>query len=193
MTTRYQIFKPKGIWDSQNRVLIMPNASDPNWQEYQSWLTAGNSPLQADSVGTDDLVNAKAKRVLEIDAYAAGLRNIAVRGRSSAEMATWTLKLLDAMARASSQASPFASVLSSIGTTLGLPEAPVSYNDAIAKVRGITEASHVNKVLTQAVPFLVIEAAIDGTRGKHCDAVNASTTVEEIVLYDWHTGWPALP
>ena len=36
------------------------------------------------------------------------------------------------------------------------------------------------------------EAAIDGTRGKHSDAIAAMPDVQSIVAYDWHSGWPAL-
>ncbi|MDQ5946186.1 MAG: hypothetical protein QG619_1609, partial [Pseudomonadota bacterium] len=76
---------------------------------------------------------------------------------------------------------------------LGLPTTPTSYNHAVAMVRGITEAQHVALVLAQAVPFMAAEAAIDGMRGKHCDAVNAMTDVPSLVAYDWSTGWPEIP
>lgn len=165
---------------------------DPGWDEYMGSLSAGEMPLPPGPSVNEDLATLKAKRCAEIDAYAAGLRNKVIAGRSPGEMASWALKLFDAMAVAGAQPSPFAAILPAIGTGLGLPSAPTSYNDAIAKVRGITEGAHVAKVLAQCAPFLMAEAAIDGTRGRHCDAVNAMPDGAAVVTYDWLQGWPEL-
>ncbi len=192
MTIRYQILK-EGVRDLQTRTDVPPDRSSAAWTEYQNWLTAGNTPLPPDTIGQDDLPTSKLKRQEEINAYSAGLRNRAIRGRSAGETASWTLKLLDALAISFGQPSPFAAVLPQISAGLGLPSTATSYNDAIAKVRGITEAEHIAKLLPQAVPFLVAEAYIDGIRGKHCDAVEAMTTVADIITYDWHSGWPVIP
>lgn len=191
MSARYQILAEGGVWDFQERRKITRLDADA-WASYAQWLTEGNSPLPADPVGQLDLATAIANRQAEIDAYAAGLRNRIIRGRSVGEMASWALKLFDAMAVAGGALNPFAAVLPAVGQALGLPATPTSYNDAIAKVRGITEAEHVGKVLSQAVPFLVAEAAIDGTRGRHCDAVAACPDVQSVVAYNWLAGWPQL-
>lgn len=191
MSTRYQLLE-RGVFDHQTRAVVLP--SDPAWAEYQQWLTEGGVLLPLDPVGQiADLATAKTQRCNEINAYAASLRNKAIAGRSTGEMASWALKLFDAMAVAGSQPSPFAAVLSALQTALGLPVTPTSYNHAVAMVRGITEAQHVNLVLAQAVPFMAAEAAIDGNRGKHCDAINAKTTIPDIVTYDWSIGWPVIP
>lgn len=190
MTTRYQLLD-RGVFDHQNRVVVLPGSA--GWGEYHDWLTGGGVLLPLDPVGqASDLAEAKVQRTAEINAYAASLRNRVVAGRSVGEMASWALKLFDAMAVAGSQPSPFASVMSSLQTALGLPSTPTSYNHAVATVRGITEAQHVNLVLAQAVPYLAMEAVIDGIRGKHCDAINAMADVESIITYNWHTGWPTI-
>ena len=174
MPAQYQVLAAGGVFDFTNRSIVAPSQSNPAWRAYMTWLTEGNTPLPPDTVGQDTLVDAKAKRCMEIDAYAAGLRNAAVRGRSAGEMSTWSAKLMEARAYT---ASPLA------------VNAPLL--DAIATARGITLAALVTKVLTQSNGFLAAEAAIDGKRGAHCDAVEAKTTVQEIIAYNWQTGWPA--
>lgn len=191
MTSRYQLLE-RGVFDHQTRSNVLPSGA--GWADYLQWLTEGGVLLPLDPVGqVTDLAEAKAQRCAEINAYAASLRNKVIAGRSTGEMASWALKLFDAMAVAGSQPSPFAAVLTTLKTALGLPSTPTSYNHAVAMVRGITEAQHVALVLAQAVPFMAAEAAIDGMRGKHCDAVNAMADVPSLVAYDWSTGWPEIP
>lgn len=175
MTARYQVLQAGGVFDFTTRTIVTPDRSSQPWQDYQAWLTAGNTPLPPDAVGQDDLTTAKQKRCDEIDAYAAGLRNKAVRGRSAGEMATWTAKLVEARAYTASSNAVDAPLL-----------------QAIATVRGITLASLVTRVLAQSTPFLQAEAAIDGVRGKHCDAVEAMTDVRDIITYNWQTDWPII-
>lgn len=175
MKMRYQIL-PQGVFDFSTRTVVLPDNSSAAWQAYQAWLTAGNTPLPPDSVGQDDLATAKLKRQSEIDAYSAGLRNQFVRGRSVGEMASWTIKLVEARAWQATQ---------------DVAQSPMLV--ATAQIRGISTGEMAARVLAQAAPFLQAEAAIDGIRGKHCDAVEACATVPEIITYDWHTGWPTLP
>lgn len=172
MATRYQVQNPRGVFDFSTRTSTMPG--EAGWDDYLEWLTAGNTPLPPDAVGQDTLAQAKAKRCAEIDAYAAGRRNAAVRGRSAAEMSTWSAKLAEAKAFA---AAPVAL------------SAPLLFS--IAQIRGIPLAALVAKVTAQSNIFLPNEAAIDGTRGMHCDAIEAMTTVQQIIVYNWQTGWPA--
>lgn len=176
MGIRYQILAAGGVYDFVNRVIVMPNRADAAWQEYQTWITEGNSPLPPDAIGQDDLATAKAKRQAEINLFASGLRNTVIRGRSGGEMASWAIKLAEARAYASSGNQADAPTLS---TT--------------AAIRGISVEALVGKVLEQAAPFLQAEAVIDGYRGKHCDAVDAMIDVQSIIAYDWHTGWPVIP
>lgn len=181
-----------GVWDLSTRTVVTKRTTPELWAEYEAWLTAGGILLPPDSVGQMELAEAKTTKCAEINSYAASLRNKIIAGRSAGEMVSWAIKLLDAMAVSAAQPNPFLSILPALQAALGLPSTPNSYNHAIAMVRGITEADHILKVLNQAVPFIAAEAAIDGTRGKHCDYVNNATTVEEIILYNWKTGWPVL-
>lgn len=175
MSTRYQLRK-EGVWDFQTSTGIEPRRSSAAWLEYQEWLTAGGVPLPPDSVGEDDLPTSKRKRQDEIDSYAAALRNKAVRGRSVAEMSSWTAKLVEARAYKVSGLAADAPLLT-----------------MIAAVRGITTLALADKVIAQATPFLQAEAGIDGVRGLHCDAIEAMTDVRDIIVYDWRAGWPTIP
>ena len=190
MNARYQILAEGGVWDFTNRRIVRPNKSASDWQEYQAALTGGETPLPADAAGQLDLEAARAAKIEEINTYAAGRRNQVVRGRSVAEMASWAMKLQDALAVVSAQPSPFAALLPALGAALGLPKEPLSVNAALGAVRGISEAEHAAKVLAQAGQLLVMEVAIDALRGKHADAVGAMTDVRDIVMYDWLAGWP---
>ena len=173
MTTRYQLLD-RGVFDHTTRSIVLPHSAD--WALYQEWLTAGGIPLPMDAVGQDDLATAIAKRCSEIDSYAAGLRNKVVIGRSSGEMASWSLKLYEARAYTAS------------GDPADAPTLAL-----ICSVRGITMDDLIARVNAQAEPFLTAEAYIDGIRGKHCDAIAACATPADVVAYDWHAGWPAIP
>lgn len=175
MSARYQQLEV-GVRDLTTGKYIKPDRSSPDWREYQEWLTAGGVVLPMDSVGQDDLPTSKLKRQAEIDAYAAGLRNKVVRGRSAGEMASWSIKLAEARAYTATSDPLQAPTLA-----------------AIAAIRGIHVADIAARVLAQSAPFLQAEAYIDGIRGKHCDAIEAMADVRDIILYDWHTGWPAIP
>lgn len=172
--SRYQILK-EGVLDLTTGKEVKPDRSSKAWRDYQEWLTAGGVPLPMDIVGADDLATSKAKRKEEIDAYAAGLRNAAVRGRSAGEMASWAIKLAEARAYTASGQAADAPLLA-----------------ATATIRGIPLADLVVRVLAEAQPFMQAEAAIDGVRGKHCDAVEAMTDVRDIIVYDWRVGWPVI-
>lgn len=191
MSARYQILASGGVFDHQKKEIVLPIKSSAEWTEYLAALSSGEIPLPPDTTGQLPLDEAKGQRVAEINAYASGLRNSMVVGKSSGEMASWTLKTLDAMAVKSGGASPFAALMPTLGTMLGLPSVPLSINDALGTVRGIGEIAHADKVLAQAIPYLAAEIAIDAVRGKHCDNVRAMADVRDIVTYDWRAGWPA--
>ena len=175
MSARYQILQAGGVWDHQTRTAIPPSRSNADWLAYQAWLTAGGVPLPADAVGQDDLATAKAKRCEEINAYAAGLRNKVVMGRSAGEMASWSVKLAEVRAYN-------ASLIPADAPTLA----------TICAVRGITMADLIARINAQATPFLQAEAVIDGVRGKHCDAIEAMSDVRDIIVYDWSAEWPTI-
>lgn len=174
MTTRYQTIQEGGVWDFQTRTRIPADRSNADWQAYLAWLTAGGVPLPPDVVGQDGLDTAKAKRVADVEAYAAGLRNKIVAGISAGEMSSWPIKIMEALAYEASGDDADAPMLA-----------------ATAQIRGITTAEMVAKVLAVAGQFAMAEAAIDGTRGKHCDAISAMTDVRDVIVYDWRAGWPA--
>lgn len=193
MGTRYQVLSEGGVWDFETRTRITRDKTPAAWRTYQAWLTSGGVPLPPDRAGQLDLAAAQAEKLEEINAWAAALRNQVIRGRSVGEMASWTIKLMDAMALSAGQPSPFAALLPALSTALGLPATANSINDALGQARGLDEAAHAGKVLSQAVPFLVAEVALDAVRGKHCDAITALIDVRDVITYDWRAGWPTIP
>lgn len=173
MTARYQILAEGGVWDFQTRSRIPADNSNAAWQEYRAWLTAGGIPLPPDSIGQDDLPTAQAKRIAEIEAYAAGLRNKVIAGYSAAEMSSWPIKVMEARAY-------------TISGNAG--DAPMLSIEATA--RGITLTDLAAKVLTKADGFAPLEATISGICGKHQDAIRALTDIRDLLVYDWRAGWP---
>lgn len=114
------------------------------------------------------LSEAKADRSAVVDLVAASLRNQATAGTSPAEMSSWPLKLAAAQAG-------------------GSPMLALE-----AQYRGITEAELVQLVLDSAAQLSQLEAVISGVSGKHRDAINALTTIEEVCAYDMRSDWPEL-
>lgn len=109
----------------------------------------------------------------EILAHAKALRDRVIANVSAGEMASWPIKLAEARSFASDGDGSKCPMLS-----------------AEAQARGITVAALVAKVGGNAATFSGLEAAIGGTDGKHRDAIAACTTFEELLAYNWRTGWP---
>lgn len=109
---------------------------------------------------------AKANRIQVVENCAASIRGLIVADTSPAEMSSWALKLNEARAGG--------------GDMLALE----------AQYRGISESSLIDKILINAQQLAMAEAMIAGVSGKHSDAINALTSVEEVCAYDMRSGWP---
>jgi hypothetical protein len=48
------------------------------------------------------------------------------------------------------------------------------------------------KIAAKRAALINAEAAIEGARGKHKDAIRAMATVDELDAYDITTGWPVI-
>ena len=59
-----------------------------------------------------------------------------------------------------------------------------------AAARGVAPAALVAKIAAKRLALINAEAAIDGARGRHKDAIRAMATVDELNAYDINTGWP---
>ncbi|MES2126643.1 MAG: hypothetical protein V4463_05170 [Pseudomonadota bacterium] len=114
-----------------------------------------------------------AKRIVESDGLAAAKRNAIVAGTSPAEMASWPIKLAEAVKYVASNDPP---------------DAP--YLTAEAAARNITLAALVAKVQTNGAVLAGLEAQIAGINGKHKDALALLTTVEDVAAYDITAGYP---
>ena len=114
------------------------------------------------------LAEAQADRSAVVDAAAASLRDQVTAGTSPAEMSSWPIKLNEANAGG--------------GPMLTLE----------AGYRGITEAALIVLVLEKAQQLSTLEAQIAGVSGMHRDAIDALTTIEEVVAYDMRGDWPVV-
>jgi len=109
----------------------------------------------------------------QIEALATAKRNTVIAPYSPGEMAAWPIKRTEAL------------VYQASGNPTDAPNL-----NAEAQARGIALAALVSKVLNDASRFSAIEAAIAGASGRHRDAVRALTTHEQVMAYDYTTGWP---
>lgn len=108
-----------------------------------------------------------------IDEIATSKRNKVIAPYSPGEMAAWPIKRDEALTYQSS------------GSTSDAPNL-----DAEAASRGMSLQTLVTKVLNDAAKFSWIEAHIAGTSGRHRDAIRLCQTHEEIMNYNYNTGWP---
>lgn len=108
-----------------------------------------------------------------IDEIATSKRNKVIAPYSPGEMAAWPIKRVEALTYQSS----------------GNPsDAPNLNAEAASRVMSLQTL--VTKVLNDAAKFSWIEAHIAGTSGKHRDAIRLCQTHEEIMNYNYNTGWP---
>ena len=134
------------------------------------WVASDDPAVQAiiDSYSLDDL---KAELLANIDELAKTKRDAVVANISPAEMASWSIKRVEAAAYDGQDSS-------------------VPFLAAEAAARGVPTSSLVDKVLTKGAALSSLEAAISGVSGKHCDAIKAAASFAEALTYDYSTGWP---
>ncbi len=109
----------------------------------------------------------------QIDVLATAKRNKVIAAYSPGEMASWPIKREEAL---KFQQTGLASDAPNLNTE--------------ASYRGISIADLVTKVLNDAARFSAIEAAIAGTSGRHRDSVKSLQSIEDVMNYDYSTGWP---
>lgn len=109
----------------------------------------------------------------QIEALATAKRNAVVAPFSPGEMSSWPIKLAEAR---------------QFGLSANPADAPFLAREA-AK-RGVTLQQLADKVIANAAQLSAIEADIAGVNGMHRDAVRALTTHEQVLTYDYTTGWP---
>lgn len=141
-------------------------------EENGVWVADDELAVQAiiDSYSLDDCKSLKRE---EVARYAAKLRNRIVANISPAEMASWPIKVAEARAYAQAQTEESAPLLA-----------------AEALARGVGLAQMVGMVESNSAWLGALESQIAGADGKHRDAINACTTFEAVLMYDFSDGWP---
>lgn len=134
------------------------------------WVSSDDEAVQSiiDSYSLSECQDALCK---EIDKHAARLRDKVTEGVSPAEMASWSLKSVEASAKEVD------------------PAAATPMLDQEADVRGVSVDSIAARVRVNAAALMSSEAAIAGIAGKHKDAVRTLTSFDQVAAYDWHVDW----
>lgn len=136
------------------------------------WVADNESEVQL-IIDSYPIENAKKIVNDEIDLHAKKLRDGIVSYISSAEMASWPIKRTEATDYSKSHSEA---------------DAPMLLIEAQA--RGITLDVLVEKVLSKATALSQLEAEISGACGAHNDAIKSASTFEDVLSYDWRSGWP---
>lgn len=142
-------------------------------EENGVWVSSDDAVVQAIIDGYT-LVQARAKKCVEITAFAKSIRDRVVASVSAGEMASWSIKATEA-ARFNVD-----------------PTSPCPMLSLEAQARGITLADLVGKVNGNTQRFSQAEAIIGGNDGRHRDAVMSLGDFGAIANYDYSTGWPAV-
>ena len=134
-----------------------------------------NRVVRQYNISSIDRLELKRRKILEIERFAADMRNSITNPISPAEMSLWAKKEEEARNFNASQDPADAPTLS-----------------AEATFREVTLQVLVTKVLAKADLFRALESQIAGVCGKHQDTVKSLTSELEIVDYDYSAGWPVL-
>jgi hypothetical protein len=119
------------------------------------------------------LAFAKAAKTREILQHAKYLRDKVVATISAGEMASWGIKRDEALR---------------FDVDGELPESALLALEAMQ--RGLALADLVAKVKSNGARFEAAEAAIAGADGRHRDTVAVLGAVDQVVNYNYLTGWP---
>lgn len=150
---------------------------DGNGPYIAAWNRPEPQPTQAE-IDAAMLPATRTAVIEQIDGHARTLRDQIVAGISPAEMASWAIKRAEAQAYVASN-NP--------------TDAPMLAVEAAS--RAVSLDILANLVLQKAVGLAQLEAIIAGTAGRHTDTVRAlaeapGATADDLLAYDWSTGWP---
>lgn len=160
-----------GVEDAETGEHIVPGAA--RWPEYEAWLAKpGNAPLPAAATPAISRGEALARKLSEIEEIASAARQRVTGPVSPQEMASWPVKLQQAIA-----------------FTESAPETDFEMIAIEARARGVEVIEIASRVISNARGYSAAEARIAGTAGKHRDAVRALTEAGDILAYDTTKGW----
>lgn len=146
------------------------NSGHSLWQENGVWVSSNDEAVQL-LIDNFTLDQAKSAKKLEVSKFATALRNKVVADYSPGEMASWSLKLSEA-----------------VKYLAGDTNCPMLTMEA--NFRGVSLESLVNRVMENAALFSGAEALIAGVEGSHRDNIDLLTTFEEVNSYDFTANWP---
>lgn len=161
----YKLMKGGAVMRLADNAIIQEEETNRDWQEYQAWLAAGNSPEPAE---TQDDVKSSALAAINASCEQA---IVAIQsGHPSSEVLSWPKQETEARSYVSD------------------PSAPTPLLDALAEARGIDKAELAARVILKADAFAKYSGAAIGKRQALEDALNAlpaDATAEQIAAIAW--------
>lgn len=119
---------------------------------------------------------AKLAAIRRAQKIADGLRDKIIAGAHPMEVQGWIAKATEALANAADPRD----------------DAKFPMIKLEAAARGVAPDALVAKIAAKRAALINAEAAIEGARGRHKDAIRAMATVDELDAYDITTGWPVI-
>lgn len=171
----YKLHPLNGVFRTDTGQHIPCKPGNPEWEAYVKWFREGNLPEPPEIITPPEktIEDYKREKLAEVDLFAARLRVKFLPNISAAEMASWSIK--EKLAR---------DYINSLGSSdPGLLAVE-------AAARGITLSELITKVLDKANAYQYLEGTISGLNGKHNDTIKSLSTIDEVVNYNFTTGWP---
>lgn len=161
----YKLMKSGAVMRLADKAILQEEETNRDWQEYQVWLDAGNSPEPAE---TQEGVKARALASINASCERA---IVAIQSSYPAsEVLSWPKQEAEARSYVSD------------------PSAPTPLLDALAEARGIDKAELAGRVILKADAFAKYSGAAIGKRQALEDALNvlpADATAEQIAAIAW--------
>lgn len=161
----YKLMKSGAVMRLADKAIIQEEETNRDWQEYQAWLNAGNSPEPAET--QDDV---KASALASINASCEQAIVAIQSGYPSSEVLSWPKQETEARSYVADAS------------------APTPLLDALAEARGIDKAELAARVILKADAFAKYSGAAIGKRQALEDALNAlpaDATAEQIAAIAW--------
>ena len=123
-----------------------------------------------------EIIAAKDAAIRRAQKIADGLRDKIIAGAHPMEVQGWIAKATEAQAYADDPRD----------------DAKFPMIKLEAAARGVAPDQLASKIAAKRAALINAEAAIEGARGRHKDAIRALNAIAEIDAYDINTGWPVI-
>lgn len=155
----YKLNRQGLLFRVSDGAIIPSDVTDPNYQDYLSWVAEGNdTPVELLSL--DD---AKAEKLNEINNKAEKVALSLIAGYPEFEMKTWPQQEAESLAWHSD------------------PTTPTPMIDIMATKRGIDREVYLSKTYYKTTLFRVVSSSLVGQRQRYEDMVDAASTIDQVL------------